>query len=163
MLKPKYKETDLLKFINELIISFEKQMQIREVTLKTEFNEPDFKVFIDEKIMKQACSQIINEALKNTQKQGTISISVNISNEMPDYFNLIIENQDIALSQSEIQKINNILINDLDNNNLDTSIDFGLIFANKVIRLHNGKISLNSNADGETIITCCIPIKQFLQ
>jgi len=162
LLKAKYKETDLLKFINELITSFENQTRIQEVNLKTEFDKPNFIVFIDEKIMKEAYSQIINEALKNTPKQGNISISVNIPKDMPDYFNLVIQNQGIPFNKLDIEKINNILINDSEDNNFDRAISPCLMFANKVIRLHNGKMTLNSS-DEETTITCCIPIKQFLQ
>ncbi len=159
LLKQKYEEIDLLEFINELVDLFSKQ---QSVTIKSEFNEPNFVVFIDKGLMKQALYQIVNNILKNIPKQGMISISINISENIPDYFNLIIKTQNIILNQSEVQKINDILINDLKNDVLNTSLDFGLIFANKVIRSHNGKIFLNSN-DEETTITCCLPIKQFLQ
>ncbi len=162
ILKLKYEETDLSKFINELADTFSKQIHTQNIKIKSEFNTQDFMVFIDRKIMQQVCYQIINKIRQNASKQIIVSIAVNVPENMPDYFNFMMKTQNVVLDNSDVQKINDVLINDLKSNVLNTSLDFGLIFANKAIRSHNGKMFLKSD-DKETIITCCLPIKQFLQ
>lgn len=162
ILKIKYEETNLFEFISELISSLSKQSKSQNITLENEFNDQNFVVFIDKMIMQQVFHQILTKILQHTSEHSVISISINVPESMPDYFNFIIKSQTIGLNQIEIQKINTILINDPADNNLDTSIDFELIFANKVIRLHNGKISLSQNDREETVLIFCMPIRQFL-
>lgn len=157
-LKLQFTETNLQKFINDLITLFSDNHE--NLKLKTDFEDKSFNVFIDEQAMKKACYQILSKVLRDTQKED-ITISVNRSQEMPDYFSLIIKYNGLTLNKTEIEAINNTLLND-EKDSISDSIDFGLVFANKIIRLHNGKITISAKAE-ETMVSCSIPTKQFLQ
>lgn len=161
-LKIKYEETNLLDFVNDLIDVFKNQVTLSNALIKTDFSDNDFNVFIDKNLVKQLSIQLINKILQYNIKGEDIWISIEQQDNTPDYFYFIIKTLGMSLNDAEIERINKILLNDSmgDANNL---IDFGLIFANKIIRLHNGKMAINFDQNTMLSVKCCIPIKQFWQ
>lgn len=162
-MKIKYTEVNLLDFIKDSISLFSNRAKIQELSLSTDFSDSSFTVFIDTQSMTQAMFQLISKSIKITPLGGKILISVAISESNPDYFNLIISDNGLSMTDEELDKTKKMLLSDSNDGSMDGSIEFGLILANNIVRLHNGKISIDSKENIGNSVSCCIPIKQFLQ
>ncbi len=162
-MKIKYAEVNLLDFIKDSIALFNDRATIQGISISTDFADSSFTVFIDEQSMKQAIFQLISKSMKITPLGGKILISVTISEPNSDYFNLIINDNGLCLTDEELDRTKKTLLNDSNDGSVDRSIEFGLLLANNIVRLHNGKISIDSEKEIGNTISCCIPVKQFLQ
>ena len=162
-IKIKYSEVKLLKLIQESIKLFSERAKASGIKLSTDFKDSKFSVFIDEQSFKQALFHLISRSLRITPSGGSLTISISTSASDPDYFNLIIKDSGALLSEEELERIRKTLIDNSSKKELDRSVEFGLILANNIVKLHNGEITIESNEESGNSITCHIPVKQFLQ
>ncbi|MDR1391223.1 MAG: PAS-domain containing protein [Holosporales bacterium] len=160
-IKMRYTEVNLLNFINDAISSFLEKMEKKHIDITTDFSDQVTNIFIDEYSMKKAVFYLISRAAKVSSVNGKISISVEYPKSTPGYFNLIIRDNGIGLTEEDLDKIRNIFLKDVENL-LDNSLDFELLAVGRIIRLHNGKVLIDSIEEKGTTVSCCIPVKQFL-
>jgi signal transduction histidine kinase len=159
----KYEEVNLLSFINNIIELFATRAMVENIELKTDFKDSDITVFIDETSMRQAISQIISKSIKMTPAKGKIIISAKIDKSNENYFDLIIKDTSVGFSEEELDKLRKVLSENVEIETSDTPAEFGLTLANKIIKLHNGNMSIDSVKGKGTTISCKVPIRQFLQ
>jgi signal transduction histidine kinase len=162
-MKLKYEEVILYDFINEMIDIFNSRTKIQGISLKTDFNDKKITIFIDRQSLQQAVFQLISKALRVTPNGGEIVISVTFSKENQDCFELIVKDSGMGLSEEDLDKARKSLLYDASSGSADNSIEFGLILANNIIRLHNGKMLIDSSKSTGTTVRCVLPIRQFLQ
>lgn len=160
-MKIRYTEVKLLKFIQDAINLFKDQAAAKNVSISSDFSDDKFVVFIDEPSMKQVMFHLIARSLRTAPVDGTITISVD--NQDSDYFELTISDDGMVLSEEDLERTQKTLVDNSSNGKLDRSIEFGLVLANNIIKLHNGTMSINSTKDIGNVVTCKIPVKQFLQ
>ena len=162
-LKLKYSEVNLLEFINDTIDLFASRAKSQNIEIKTNFDDPKATAFFDEQSMKQVIFQIVSKAVKMTPSGGEVNIDIAFPESNSDYFELSVSDTGIGMSEEELDKNRKMLLNDMDGGAVDKSIEFGLLLANNIVRLHNGKILIDSKNGEGSITKCILPIKQFLQ
>lgn len=160
-MKIQYKEIHLKSFISESVNLFLEAAINRDITINILIPDEDLKIYMDEKSMKQVMFQLISMAIKSTKISGCITISATISDKIPDYVNISIQDMGVGLSTDDLERMRKIVVNDVDERNFCSALEFGIVFANNVVRLHNGRMYINSEKNLGTEITLCIPSKPF--
>ncbi|MDR0744653.1 MAG: PAS-domain containing protein [Holosporales bacterium] len=161
-IKLKYTEVNLFKFIESSLELFKNRAKFQDVTLKNNFNDEKLTVYFDELSMNQVMFQLISKALKLTPPKGCVSISVEISQSEPDYFNIIVSDTGIGISKEDLEKMNNTLSVGMGNAPIDNTIEFGLVLANNIVHLHNGRITIASEDGQGTVVKCHLPVNKCI-
>jgi signal transduction histidine kinase len=162
-LKLKFTEVKLLDFINRILGQFAVKAEMCGITISTTFVDNDFKAIFDEPSMRKAVSQLVSRAIKMTPAEGEIMLGVEAHSQNLSAFDLLVCNVGISPSDEDIIKISKILQGDVDVHNIDMKIDFGILLANSVLKLHHGTMAIERVSDNRTAIRCRIPVHQFLR
>jgi signal transduction histidine kinase len=156
--KMKYIEVNLLNFINELIYSFKDKLNVKKISLKTNFKNSSIKIFIDKVLMTQALSQLISRAIQVTAHNGTVKISVEFPKSDQNSFCLAIHDCGIGLSKEKLEKFEKMFNGNGSTTNNTSEFSFTLV--NSIVKLHHGKMLINSKPEKGTDIKCILPINQ---
>jgi signal transduction histidine kinase len=158
-----YKEVCLYLFIKECVSLFEVKARNSGVTIRIEKENEDLKVYVDQKSMQQVFFQILSRDLMLTPTDGSITIKIELCATIPDYVDIVMTNTGIGLGNEDAEKMNKVFLEDIDETNVNNTLDFGTILANNIIRLHHGKMSIEIPKSGKGSATRCrLPIKPFL-
>lgn len=98
---------------------------------------------------------IINNAIKFTEKKGKINLTVKTDQE-----NLIVEISDtgIGIAADDIDKIFNQFYQKIPTNSHQKGVGLGLSIAQALAKIHNGKIAVQSIINQGTTFTITLPI-----
>ena len=50
----------------------------------------------------------------------------------------------------------------MENAPTDATIEFGLILANNIVHLHNGKLTIDSEFNKGTVVKCRLPMNRYI-
>ncbi len=161
----KYHEINIKNFIDDTIKYFNTHNNIDNIEIINEISDDKLNACIDENSIRQVILQIISKYVKllNDNNKTIIKISSNISESFSDYIEFSIHNINLGLSHEELEYTKKMLLNDIDEKSMTNSMDFGMILANSIIRLHNGKMFIESDEKLGTNIRFCVPMKQFMR
>ena len=159
-MKLKYSEVNVHAFISNSISLFANRLHNQNISLNIEFEDQTFTACFDERAMGQVLFQMLSKAIKLTPSGGGVSVSVNTSDS--DYFSITVLDTGIGLSDEELEKVRRKFVNEDSSSITDNSIEFGLLLANCIVRLHSGKMSIEHGEKSGTAIKFSIPIRPFL-
>ncbi|MDR1488626.1 MAG: PAS-domain containing protein [Holosporales bacterium] len=163
-MKIQYKEVSVFKLFNESISLFTETAKNKNITINHYLTDEKLNIFIDERSIKQVIFQIINKFLKITPANGEIVILCNFLEEFSDYIDISVQTTKTEILPDEFEKIENILHGRGKKEDRDafSSTDFGIMYSNNVIIMHNGKmyVSYFNGKDGIEI-GFRIPSKPF--
>lgn len=161
-LKIQYKEVCLNSFIKDCVSLFEVKAKNQGVSINVLDDNKDVYAYIDEKSMQQAFFQIISKDLTFTPSGGEITIKMELCESPEGFIDIVITDTGIGIRTEDLEEMKKILISDHDEKNLNSMFDFGTMLANNIIRLHNGKMFIDSSEGKGTTMRCRIPIRPFL-
>ena len=151
----KFRETDIVGFIEDLILTFEYIAKQKNIHLTFIHEAPSLKVWIDMNNFDKILMNLLSNAFKYTPNNGEINITLkqgnsNVNGPLKEYFEIIIEDTGIGLKEDKIERIFDRFYqinNGSAYNNLGTGI--GLHLTHSLVSLHHGTITAENRTDSK--------------
>lgn len=166
----KFRETDIVGFIDDLMQTFDYQAQKKnisftfasslstdksaEVSLQTTVRKEELKVWVDLNNFDKVLLNVFSNAFKYTPEGGSISVELttghdeNIRGPLKNYFEISVSDTGIGIDQNKIEQIFERFYqidNDLTKSNFGTGI--GLHLSRSLVQLHHGIIRAENRKD----------------
>lgn len=155
----KFRETDIVGFINDLMQTFNYQAQKKNITFtfEKELEGADsLKVWIDLNNFDKVLMNVLSNAFKYTHEGGNIKVSLKTGHNdayrgaLKDYFEIDITDNGIGIDKNKIEQIFERFYqidNDMTQSNFGTGI--GLHLSRSLVELHHGIIKAENREDGQ--------------
>ena len=155
----KFRETDIVGFINDLMQTFNYQAQKKNITFtfKKELEGADsLKVWIDLNNFDKVLMNVLSNAFKYTHEGGNIEVLLKTGHNdayrgaLKDYFEIDITDNGIGIDKNKIEQIFERFYqidNDMTQSNFGTGI--GLHLSRSLVELHHGIIKAENREDGQ--------------
>ncbi|CAM1340290.1 hybrid sensor histidine kinase/response regulator transcription factor [Tenacibaculum aestuarii] len=140
--------------INKLYTSFEPLCSQKEISFTIKKVNEECWVLSDTVFLERALNNIIVNAIKYTQKNGNISITLYKNNEQVF---ITIKDSGIGIAKKDIDLIYNRFYQAKNDINKAGGSGVGLAFSKEIIELHQGKLTVNSELDKGSIFTVMLP------
>ena len=150
----KCRETDIVGFIKDLMLTFEYQAKQSNIDFTFEHEDESLKVWIDLNNFDKVLLNIFSNAFKYTPHNGRITVKlktgINTSTRGPlkEYFEISVYDTGIGVDKDKIEKIFERFYqinNDNTNSNFGTGI--GLHLSRLLVELHHGIIYAENRTD----------------
>lgn len=149
----KFRETDIVGFIDDLILTFEYTARQKNIRLVFVHEAPLLKVWVDLNNFDKILMNLLSNAFKYTPDGGEITLTLTqgsspTNGPLRDYFEITIEDTGIGLEEDKIERIFDRFyqINTgSTNTNMGTGI--GLHLTHSLIALHHGTITAENRTD----------------
>ncbi len=146
-------ETNIKELINKVLNEYKEKIKSKDLELIKKF-ESSPKLMIDDKKIKKAFNNIIENSVKNTEK-GFIKI---ILKEDEDNAIIIVEDTGKGISEEVLQKIRKgSYIARLEPEKIHTGIGVGLVIVKNIVEAHNGEFNLKSERGKGTRVCLYLP------
>lgn len=165
----KFRETDIVGFIDDLMQTFEYQAQKKDIrfTFKKQLPiEDSLKVWIDLNNFDKVLMNVLSNAFKYTPKEGAITVSLTTGHQetvrgaLKHYFEISVTDTGIGIDKDKIEQIFERFYqinNDVTQSNFGTGI--GLHLSRSLVELHHGTINAENRPDGTgTRFTIRLPL-----
>jgi PAS domain S-box-containing protein len=119
-------------------------------SIRTEVNLDSLEVFLDEAVMRQALTNLIQNAVEAMPDGGTLSLSTVV---LPDKLKIIFKDSGTGISPDAINKVFLPFFT-----TKDSGVGMGLALAHKIIVSHGGRIEVASTVGKGTVFTVVLPI-----
>lgn len=155
----KFRETDIVGFINDLMQTFNYQAQKKNITFtfgKELEGADSLKVWIDLNNFDKVLMNVLSNAFKYTHEGGNIEVSLKTGHNdayrgaLKDYFEIDITDNGIGIDKNKIEQIFERFYqidNDMTQSNFGTGI--GLHLSRSLVELHHGIIKAENREDGQ--------------
>ena len=155
----KFRETDIVGFINDLMQTFNYQAQKKNITFtfEKELEGADsLKVWIDLNNFDKVLMNVLSNAFKYTHEGGNIEVLLKTGHNdayrgaLKDYFEIDITDNGIGIDKNKIEQIFERFYqidNDMTQSNFGTGI--GLHLSRSLVELHHGIIKAGNREDGQ--------------
>lgn len=149
----KFRETDIVGFIDDLTLTFEYAARQKNIRLAFIHEASLLKVWIDLNNFDKILMNLLSNAFKYTPDNGEITITLTQGSDHTDgplknYFEITIEDTGIGLEEDKIERIFDRFYqinNGSTYNNMGTGI--GLHLTHSLVQLHHGTISAENRKD----------------
>lgn len=144
---------NLSEQLRNSILMLEKKWTQKNLKINVEFDE--YQIVANEEMLKQVWINLLDNAIKFSPVNSEVSIEILPQLEV---INVLVKNQGPKLSDNELKHIfNKFWQGDTSHSSEGTGI--GLSIAKRIIELHHGNISVNSNEE-ETIFQVLLPTNE---
>lgn len=150
----KFRETDMVGFIDDLMQTFEYMARKKNIHFTFEHMMPQLKVWIDLNNFDKVLMNILSNAFKYTPEEGEIQVSLATGHDMTrkdalrEYFEIAITDSGIGIDRNKIERIFERFYqidNDVTKSNFGTGI--GLHLSRSLVQLHHGEILAENRED----------------
>jgi ligand-binding sensor domain-containing protein/signal transduction histidine kinase/DNA-binding response OmpR family regulator len=154
LMQLKFRETDMVGFINDIMKSFEYAAQMKNIDFKFNPEMPVLKVWVDLNNFDKVLFNVFSNAFKFTPAYGEITVELttgndtSISGPLKDYFEIRISDTGIGIDKEKIEKIFDRFYqidNEVTKSNFGTGI--GLNLARSLVELQCGIIYAENRSD----------------
>ncbi len=147
------RETDIVGFIDDLMLTFEYQANKRNIDFK--FIHPDEKLYVwlDLGNFDKVLVNILSNAFKFTPEDGEISITLytgrdeKVQNALRDYFEIIVADTGIGIEEDKIEQIFERFYQINNNLSLNFGTGIGLHLARSLVELQHGILFARNRRD----------------
>jgi len=153
-MKLRCRETDMVGFIQDLMMTFEYSARKKNIDFVFEHEDESLFVWVDLNNFDKVLLNIFSNAFKYTPDNGEIKVSLSTGYDpaaeahLQDYFEIVISDSGIGIDRDEIEKIFERFYqinNDATNSNFGTGI--GLHLSRSLVELHGGVIFAENRGD----------------
>jgi signal transduction histidine kinase len=148
----KVKEFDLEKIIQEVVLLYTPELNMRGILLSESWNAPNVMVVGEQNQIKQVFINIVKNAVEALNKEGSLHISSKL--ESDDFIAIHIRDNGPGMTR-EIQK----QIFEPFFTTKTTGTGLGMMISEKIIQEHGGKIMINSRVNNGTLVSILLPYK----
>lgn len=151
----KYRETDIVGFIDDVMQTFKYQAQKRNINFTFNHKDKELKAWIDLNNFDKVVLNVLSNAFKYTPEGGEISVELtsgtdeNIKGALKKYIEISITDNGIGISKDKVEQIFERFYqinNDLTQSNFGTGI--GLHLSRSLVELHQGSIKAENREEG---------------
>jgi signal transduction histidine kinase len=151
----KYRETDIVGFINDVMQTFEYQARIKNLNFTFDHEDTELKVWIDMNNFDKVLLNVLSNAFKYTPDGGEINVKLttghneSVKGPLKNYVEISIADNGIGIDKDKIEQIFERFYqinNDVTNSNFGTGI--GLHLSRSLVELHKGTISAENREEG---------------
>lgn len=146
--------TNLTMYLQELIIPFQLYATTRNLKL-TYSSTVNTKVWIDRSRMDSVMQNLINNALKYTKPDGSITVTTDADDK---YWTVKVSDTGIGVPFAEREKLTQMFFRSNNANAVAEGSGVGLYLVKKLVEEHFGKMSMESVEDQGTTFTLEFPI-----
>ena len=148
------RETDMVGFIEDLMLTFEYQAKKKNIVFGFEHEDKSLMAWIDLNNFDKILLNILSNAFKYTPENGEIKVTLKTGLDpdtqgyLRNYFEIVISDTGIGIDKDEIEKIFERFYqinNDTTNSNFGTGI--GLHLSRSLVELHHGIIYAEKRED----------------
>ncbi len=148
--------TDLTRMLNEVLAKVRPQMTEKGLTFEVAFPEKMPEPELDKDKIAAVLVNLLGNAVKYTPEQGTVIFRVNITDKQIE---LSIEDTGVGIAPDELPKVFEKFFRSQDPRVQEqTGTGLGLALANEVVRLHGGKIEIESEINKGSTFTVLLPL-----
>lgn len=150
----KFRETDIVGFINDVMQTFEYLSYKRHVRFTFEHEMPSLKAWIDLNNFDKVLMNIFSNAFKYTPEEGEIQVCLTTGRDMSrrdalrEYFQIAVTDSGIGIDKNMIERIFERFYqidNDVTKSNF--GIGIGLHLSRSLVQLHHGVIFAENRED----------------
>ncbi|MBE6287673.1 MAG: response regulator [Mediterranea massiliensis] len=149
-------EYELNSYMQELIQAFQGYAATKQLELTYQSNFQSLNVWLDRDKMESILKNLLSNALKYTPQNGKVEVK---TTETDKYWSIEIKDTGIGIpvnEQKQLFKTHFRSSNAI--NSKITGSGIGLLLVDKLVRLHNGKLTFHSKEGEGTCITITFPI-----
>jgi len=149
-------ETDMERFFREVLDKVRPQMAQKQITLRSSLPEKLPKMHVDKDKLTATLVNLLGNAAKYTPEQGQVQFRVQVKD---DALGIEVEDNGIGISAAELPKVFEKFFRSADPRvRQQTGSGLGLSLAQEVVRLHGGKIHVQSELNKGSRFTVTLPI-----
>ena len=153
----RYKQLNLNHLVNENLILFDSMAQSKNIKLKSNI-KGEFSVFADRDSIKTILRNLISNALKFTNPDGTITIDVKSYEN--DFIEISVADDGIGMDEETCSRIFSKFKNESRwGTKGEKGIGLGLVIAREFVEKHNGKIWVKSKLGEGSTFYFTLPTK----
>lgn len=161
----KFRETDIVGFIDDLMQTFEYQAEKKNIRFTFQHNDEKLMVWIDLNNFDKVLMNVLSNAFKYTPEGGEINVQLftgyneNARGPLKRYFEIQVSDTGIGINKDEIEQIFERFYqvnNNVTNSNFGTGI--GLHLARSLVTLHHGIIKAENKEEGGTRFIIRVPL-----
>lgn len=150
----KFRETDIVGFINDVMQTFEYLAHKKRIRFTFEHEMPQLKAWIDLNNFDKVLMNIFSNAFKYTPEEGEIQVCLTTGRDatrrdaLREYFQIVVTDSGIGIDRNLIERIFERFYqidNDVTHSNFGTGI--GLHLSRSLVQLHHGTIFAENRED----------------
>ncbi len=154
---------NIVKCIEDTASAFHEFAIQNEITFKFISKQEVLKGWIDEDKIEKIIYNLLSNAFKFTLKRGIITIHLDYSHDSEDYVTISVRDNGIGISEDKLSKIFEgfYQVRSESAKSLNPNgAGIGLDYVNRLIKLHQGTIHVESKVDLGSTFSITIPIKE---
>jgi signal transduction histidine kinase/ligand-binding sensor domain-containing protein/DNA-binding response OmpR family regulator len=151
-LKLDLKKGDIVSFVKSIISSFDQMAVNKGVSLKINTVQNEIFSFFDSDKLEKIVNNLLSNAIKYTNRGGTVAVSISLildsiddSRDSADtrFIEIVVKDTGIGINENNLRKIFNrfFQVNEMPD---QTGSGLGLTFTRELVKLHKGKINVES-------------------
>jgi two-component system phosphate regulon sensor histidine kinase PhoR len=147
--------TDLGRMLNEVLIKIRPQVEEKRLTLDVALPEKLPEPEIDKDKIAAVLVNLLGNAVKYTPEGGRVTFRVHITDQQID---LSVEDTGVGIAAEELSKVFEKFFRSADPRVQEqTGTGLGLALANEVVRLHGGRITVESEINKGSTFSVLLP------
>ena len=150
----KSEKHDLIPFLNEIMASFKKIAQQRNIDFRIICSQTKLFTYFDPSLLDKVIFNVLSNAFKFTENNGRIYLYLEVCAN--NQIQIKIEDTGIGMSAEESKHVFEVFYQAESNKRMGTGL--GLALSKELITLHNGDIFVNSQKGKGTTFTILLPL-----
>lgn len=157
-MKGYFSRADMKRFLDDLNVVFIDFAKRKQVKFSFASDSAEFNMYFDKEKMEKIYYNLLSNAFKFTNINGRVSVALeNKEIDEVKYAELSVFNSGSTIPKEEI---NNIFNRFYKVNPHDAGTGIGLALTNALVKVHGGKISIESSDESGTVFKVLLPIIQ---
>jgi two-component system phosphate regulon sensor histidine kinase PhoR len=148
--------TDLGRMFNEVLTKIRPQTLEKDLTLEVVLPEKLPEPVLDKDKIATVLVNLLGNAVKYTPEGGRVTFRVNITDQ---HVEVSVEDTGVGIAESEVAKVFDKFFRSSDPRvQKETGTGLGLALSQEVVRLHGGRISVESEIDKGSTFSVVLPL-----
>lgn len=148
------KEIDVIAFLYEIYLNFGDLAEQKRMNFRFIPSVSSYKMFIDKENLDKVIYNLLSNAFKYTQSNGSIALSVTVDTK-DKLLKIQVSDTGVGIPK---EKQNELFSRFMQTGFSHDSIGVGLHLTHELVLIHKGSISYDDNCVGGSIFTVCLPI-----
>lgn len=149
-------EVDFERLLSDVVAKVKPQLELKQIEFQLLLPPKLPKLSVDKDKLSAAIINLLGNAAKYTPEAGRVTLQVELAGAE---LRIHVEDTGIGISEEELPRVFNRFFRSDDERVRDvTGTGLGLAFAQEVVRLHGGRISVKSELEHGSRFTVCLPL-----
>jgi len=151
--------TDLQQLCADSLATVRQQAQQKQITLNLQIFQPSALVILDERRIRQVLINLLSNAVKFTPPGGSVTVQSQIDSANAT-LHISVSDTGIGIADVNMDELFQPFVQlDSSHSRQYAGTGLGLALVKKIVELHNGSISLESEVDRGSCFTISLPLK----